>query len=79
MNRIIGIICNLQNVLPRSVLLTIYKSFARPQLDYGDIIYDKAYNKSFKSKLEFIQYNETLAITGAIKDPQERNFIKNWA
>ena len=37
-NRIIRIICNLQNVLPRSALLTIYKSFARPHLDYGDTI-----------------------------------------
>ena len=66
-NRIIGIIRKLQNVLPRSALLTIYKSFARPHLDYGDVIYDKAYNESFKSKLESIQYNAALAITGAIK------------
>ena len=29
-NRIIGIISNLENVLPRSALLTTYKSFARP-------------------------------------------------
>ena len=51
-NRIIGIIRSLQNVLPRSTLWTIYKSFARSHLDYGDIIYDKAYNGSFKSKLK---------------------------
>ena len=57
----------LQNVLPRSALLTMYKSFARPHLDYGDVIYDKAYNESFKSRLEAIQYNAALAITGAIK------------
>ena len=67
MNRIIGIIRNLQYVLPGSAVLTIYKSFARPHLDCGDIIYDKAYNKSFKWKLESIQYNTALAITGAIK------------
>ena len=36
-------------------------------LDYGNIIYDKAHNKLFKSKLESIQYNTALAITGAIK------------
>ena len=51
-NSIIKIIRSLQNVLPRSVLLRIYKSVAHPYLDYGDIIYDKAYNKSFKSKLK---------------------------
>ena len=63
----IGIIRKLQNVLPQSALLTIYRSFIRPHLDYGDIIYDKAFNESFHAKLESLQYNATLAITGAIK------------
>ena len=66
-NKTIGIIRKLQNVLPRSALLTIYKSFIRPHLDYGDIIYDKAFNESFHAKLESLQYNATLAITGAIR------------
>ena len=57
----------LQNLLPRSALITIYKAFVRPHLDYGDIIYDKAYNMSFHQKLESIQYNACLAITGAIR------------
>ena len=35
----IGIIRKLSNVLPRKPLITIYKSFVRPQLDYGDLIY----------------------------------------
>ena len=30
----------LQNILPRSALLTIYKSSVRTHLDHGDIIYD---------------------------------------
>ena len=37
-NKSLGIIRKLQNVLPRSALLTVYKSFIRPLLDYGDII-----------------------------------------
>ena len=53
-------------ILPRSTLLTIYKSFIRPHLDYEDIIYDKAFNESFHAKLESLQYNATLAITGVI-------------
>ena len=65
-NKTIGIIRKLQNVLPRSALFTIYKSFIRPHLDYGDIIYDKAFNESLHDKLELLQYNATLAITGAI-------------
>ena len=50
-NKTIGLLCKLQNMLPRSSLLTIYKSFIRPHLDYGDIIYDQAYNASFHQKL----------------------------
>ena len=52
----------LQNLLPRPTLLTIYKAFARPYLDYGNTIYDQACNDSFRQKLESIQYNPTLAI-----------------
>ena len=66
-NKSVGIFLKLQNVLPRSALLTVYKSFIRPLLDYGDMIYDKAFNESFHDKLESLQYNAALAITGAIK------------
>ena len=45
----------------------MYKSFIRPHLHYGDIIFDQAYNKSFHDFLELIQYNASLAITGAIR------------
>ena len=40
----IGIICKLACVLPRESLITIYKSFVRPHIDYGDIIYDQPKN-----------------------------------
>ena len=53
--------------MPRSPLLTIYKSFIRPHLDYGDIIYDQAYNAYFHQKLDSIQYNAALPIVGAIR------------
>ena len=51
----------------RNGLLTIYKSFVHPHLDYADIIYDKPANVKFESKLEIVQYNVCLAITGAIR------------
>ena len=63
----IGIIKKLSKSLPRHSLVTIYKSFVRPHLDYGDIIYDQPNNESFTQKIERIQYNAALAITGAIK------------
>ena len=34
-----------QAVLLRPSLVTIYKEFIIPHLDYGDIIYDKAYKE----------------------------------
>ena len=63
----IGLIRKLRNFLPRPSLLQIYKSFVRPHLDYGDIIYDKTFIGSFQKKLETIQYNAALTITGAIR------------
>ena len=58
----------MHNFLPRAVLITTYKAFIRPHLDYGDILYDQVYNMSFQQKLESIQYNACLTITGAIRD-----------
>ena len=43
-----------------AALLTIYKSFLRPHLDYGDVIYDHAFNESFQNKLVSVQYNAAL-------------------
>ena len=39
----------------------------RPHLNYGDIIYDQPNNESLNQKTEKIQYNASLANTGAIK------------
>ena len=73
----------LYRYLPRSTLLTVYKSFIRPHLDYCDMIYPKPCNddismqnssqgnicqpnKLFTDKIESVQYNAALAITGHI-------------
>ena len=40
----------LSTQVSRQSLLTIYKSFVRPILDYGDIIYDKPHKGAFKKK-----------------------------
>ena len=66
-NKTIGLLRKLQTLLPRAPLITIYKSFIRPHLDYGDMIYDQTFNMSFQQKMETIQYNAALAITGAIR------------
>ena len=66
-NKTIGLLRKLHNTLPRLPLLTIYKSFIRPHLDYSDIIYVQAYTALFHQKIESVQYNSALAITGAIR------------
>ena len=53
--------------LSRKSLLTIYKSFSRPLLDYADSSYDKPVNESFNRKFEAVQYNASLVITGGIR------------
>ena len=63
----IGLLRNLQSILPWTSLLTIEKSFIGPHLDYGDIVYDQPSNDAFSNKLETIQYDAALANTGAIK------------
>ena len=39
----IHVLRKLRSHIPRSSLITIYKSFIRPSLDYADIIYNQAY------------------------------------
>ena len=62
----VGAIKELSKTLLRKVLLTLWKSFFRPLLDYGDVIYGQPNNESFWKKLETVQYNATLVITGSI-------------
>ena len=74
-NKTIGLLRKFQLILPRHSLITIYKTFIRPHLDYGDVIYDRAFNESFHQRLESIQYNAAIAITWAIRGtPAEKIF-----
>ena len=66
-NKIIALLRKFQHVLQRLSLLSIHKTFLRPYLDYGDAIYDKVFNQSFHKKLESVEYNVALAMTGAIR------------
>ena len=75
-NKTIGLLRKMQKSLPRGPL-TIYKSFFRHHLDYRDIIYDQHYISSFHQKLESIQYNSALAITGDIRAFSREKVIKN--
>ena len=48
-NTPIGLLCKIQNFLPRQTLFTIYKSFIRPHFDNEDVIFDQAYNSFMKT------------------------------
>ena len=72
-NRDIAALEKLRYSLPRKSLITIYKALLRPLLDYGDIIYDQPHNESVCEKLESVQCNVTLAITGAIQGISRKN------
>ena len=71
----IGTILRLRKYLPRTTLEQIFKTIIRPHLEYGDIIFQQppgtkdfsfdTHLKPLMQKLESLQYNAVLAITGA--------------
>ena len=67
MNKGISGIKKLRHSLTPKSLLTLYKAFLRPLIDYGDIIYDQPQNESFSNEIESVQYKAAVAITGAIQ------------
>ena len=75
-SKIIGLLQKLHNLPPRSAVITIDKASVRSHRHYGDILYDQAYNMFFHHKLESIQYNACLAVTGAIGDTSKEKFYQ---
>ena len=76
-NKLIGLMKSLSVNLPRSSLLTIYKSFIRPHHQYGDILYDKQDNESFQNKRKKVEYKACLVITGAMQGTSREKFTKS--
>ena len=68
-NKEIGMLKKLSNYPPRHSLVTLYKAFIRPHLDYSDIIYDKPNNMNISNKTEkkfykiFIKYLYNYVLT----------------
>ena len=62
-NKTIGLLRKCQNILPKSALPTIYKTFIEPHLNNDDITYGQPYSASFNQKVELLQYNACRAIT----------------
>ena len=60
-------------MLPSSSLLIIHKSNFRPNLDYGDTVYED----SSSDKIESLHINPALVTTRAIRGSSKENCIKN--
>ena len=75
-NKAIGLLRKFQLIFPIHSLITIYKTFIRPHLDYGDVIYDCAFNESFHQRLESIKYDAAIAITGTIRGTSSENLFQ---
>ena len=71
-----NVIKSLSSILHQQALLTIYKSFIKPHLDYGDVIYDQPNNESLCQTIESVQYKAALTITGAIKRTSQAKLYK---
>ena len=56
-NKLTSTLRKLYHYMPRDSLVTIYKSFIRPHLDYADVIFDKPSNATFL--IELNQLNTT--------------------
>ena len=63
----------LSNVLPRKSLITIYKSFVRPHLDYGDLIYDQPNNESFCQQIKVFNIMLPLQSLVLLKEHSDLN------
>ena len=60
MCKTVGLLQKFQRILRRKSLITIYKSFPRPYLDYGDIIYDQTFNEPFMKELNLYSIMQQL-------------------
>ena len=66
-NKLTSTLRKLYHYIPRDSLVTTYKSFIRPHLDYTNVMFDKLSNATFSNRIESAQNNAALAITGTIR------------
>ena len=75
-NKTINLLQKFQTILPWHSLITIYKSFIRPHLTYGNVIYNCTYIKFFHQTLESTQYSTAIAMTGTLVEKIIFSFIQ---
>ena len=72
----VNVVRKMNLLLPCSSLLAIYESSVRPHLDQGDLAYDQPNNSRLSDKIETVQHNAALAITGAIIGTSEKKLYQ---
>ena len=63
----VGLLHRLQSILPLTSLLTIYKLFIRPHVNFGDVIQGQPLSESFSNKIKTVPYSAALIHTGPIQ------------
>ena len=82
-SRIISLVRRLSITLPRNALLTIYKSFVRPHLNYGDKPNNEIYvinqtMKIFRTNQKQFPIEPPLQLLVQFKELQEQKFMMNY-
>ena len=67
LNKVIGLTRRLSVNLTCNALLIKNEFFINLHLDYGDILHDKTNNEHLQNKMEKVQYQACLVITGVIQ------------
>ena len=75
-NKVIGVDKRLSVILPRDTLLTIYKMFVRPHVDYAYIFNKHNISCFVKKKLKAFIIKHVLPLQEQFKEHLKRNFIK---
>ena len=71
-----GLLRKFQQILPRQSLITIDKLFTRPDLNYGNIVYDPALMNHFTKFLNLFKITHVV-ITGAVRGTYFEKLLKN--
>eukprot|EP00111_Clytia_hemisphaerica_P014713 TCONS_00043364-protein len=59
------------------ILMKKLKKPIKAHLDHGDVVYDRPGNSTFSEKLESVQYDACLAITGCFRGTsREKNYLE---
>ena len=75
----VGVIRKPSKKISQNSFITICKSFVMLHLDYGDMLFGQPNKEGLWQKIESVQYNTSLVITGAIKGTSQIKPYNNYS